>query len=81
MSAEPTYETQRIDHLGIVAGICQEISLIEQIDGQVKASERKGSCGKGTQDMILNALRFVGRALYMTPDYFIPWLNGNYVKR
>ncbi len=69
MSAEPKYETQRIDHLGIVAGICQEISLIEQIDGQVKASERKVSCGKGTQAMILNALGFVGRALYMTPDY------------
>jgi transposase len=69
MSAEQTYETQRIDHLGIVAGVCQEISLIEQIDGQVKASERKVSCGKGTQAMILNALGFVGRALYMTADY------------
>lgn len=69
MNAEQTYGTQRIDHLGIVAGVCQEISLIEQIDGQVKASERKVSCGKGTQAMILNALGFVGRALYMTPDY------------
>jgi len=69
MSAEPNYETQRIDHLGIVAGVCQEISLIEQIDRQVKASERKVSCGKGTQAMILNALGFVGRALYLTPDY------------
>ena len=69
MSAEQTYETQRIDHLGIVAGVCQEISLIEQIDRQVKASERKVSCGKGTQAMILNALGFIGRALYMTPDY------------
>jgi len=70
MSAEPTYKTQRIDHLGIVAGVCQEISLIEQIDKQVKASERKVSCGKGTQAMILNALGFVGRALYLTSDYF-----------
>jgi len=69
MSAEPAYETQRIDHLGIVAGICQEISLIEQIDRQVKVSERKVSCGKGTQAMILNALGFVGRALYLTPGY------------
>jgi transposase len=69
MSAEAKYETQRIDHLGIVAGVCQEISLIEQIEGQVKASERKVSCGKGTQALILNALGFVGRALYLTPDY------------
>ncbi len=69
MSAKPTYETQRIDHLGIVAGICQEISLIEKIDALVKTSERKVSCGKGTQAMILNALGFVGRALYLMPDY------------
>jgi transposase len=69
MSAKPIYETQRIDHLGIVAGICQEISLIEQIDAQVKASDRKVSCGQGTQAMILNALGFVGRALYLMPDY------------
>jgi transposase len=69
MSAKPTYETQRIDHLGIVAGICQEISLIEKIDAQVKANDRKVSCGRGTQAMILNALGFVGRALYLMPDY------------
>lgn len=60
MSADQNYETQRIDHLGIVAGICQEISLIEQIDGQVKASERKVSCGKGVQALVLNALGLWG---------------------
>lgn len=69
MSAKPKYETQRIDHLGIVAGICQEISLIEKIDTLVKASDRKVSCGRGTQAMILNALGFVGRALYLMPDF------------
>jgi transposase len=69
MSAKPTYETQRIDHLGIVAGVCQEIGLIEQIDAQVKTSGRKVSCGRGTQALVLNALGFVGRALYLMPDY------------
>ncbi|MFM8321617.1 MAG: DUF4277 domain-containing protein [Chloroflexota bacterium] len=53
-----------------MAGICQEISLIEQINGQVKARDRKVSCGQGAQAMILNALGFVGRALYLTPDFF-----------
>jgi len=28
----PSYSTQTLDHLGIVAGICHEIGLIEQID-------------------------------------------------
>lgn len=69
MSTEHTYETERIDHLGIVAGICKEIALIEQIDSQVKSNERKVSCGKGTQALILNALGFVGQALYLLPEY------------
>jgi transposase len=69
MSAKPGYETQRIDHLGIVAGVCQEIGLVETINGLVKTSDRKVSCGKGTQAIILNALGFVGRALYLMPDY------------
>lgn len=69
MSATPSYETTRIDHLGIVAGICQEIGLIERIDAQVNANGRKVSCGQATQAMILNALGFVGRAMYLMPDY------------
>ena len=69
MKDERTYETQRIDHLGIVSGICQEISLIEQIDTKVKPNGRKVSCGRATQALVLNALGFVGSALYLMPDY------------
>ncbi len=58
-----------MDHLGIVAGICQEIGLIEEIDRQVGPSEQKVSVGQGTQAMILNALGFSSRALYLMPDY------------
>jgi transposase len=66
-----TYNTQRLDHLGIVAGICQQIGLIEQIDKYVGVTERKVSVGEAVQAMILNALGFVGRALYLTPEFFI----------
>lgn len=69
MSPKTQYETQRIDHLGIVAGICQEIGLIEEIDRQVKHSHQKVSCGQGVQAMVLNALGFTSRAMYMMPDY------------
>ena len=69
MSTEQRYETQRIDHLGIVAGICQEIGLVEQIDRQVGPVQRKVSCGEAVQAMILNALGFTSRALYLMPDY------------
>jgi transposase len=69
MSPKQRFETQRIDHLGILAGICQEIGLIEAIDQQVGQSERKVSCGQAVQAMVLNALGFVSRALYLMPDY------------
>jgi len=69
MDPETRYETQRIDHLGIVAGIFYEIGLIEVIDQQVGPSEQKVSCGQGVQAMVLNALGFSSRALYLMPDY------------
>jgi transposase len=68
--AEETYSTQRLDHLGIVAGICQQIGLVEQIDTYVGTTERKVSVGEAVQAMVLNALGFVGRALYLTPEFF-----------
>ncbi len=68
--AEETYSTQRLDHLGIVAGICQQIGLVEQIDTHVGATERKVSVGEAVQAMVLNALGFVESALYLTPEFF-----------
>ncbi len=37
--AKETYSTQRLDHLGIVAGICQQIGLVDQIDTYVGITE------------------------------------------
>jgi transposase len=68
--AEQTYSTQVLDHLGIVTGVCQQINLIEQIDTYVGVTGRKVSVGEAVQGMVLNALGFVGRALYLTPEFF-----------
>ncbi len=62
--------TQRIDHLGIVAGICQEIDLIGQIDEQVGDKGRKVSVGQAIQAMVLNGLGFVNRPLYLPPEFY-----------
>ena len=70
MDAAVAYETKRLDHLGIVAGICQEIGLAEIIDAQVGPSERQVSVGQATQAMVLNGLGFSSRALYLTPEFF-----------
>ncbi|MCI0527169.1 MAG: IS1634 family transposase [Nitrospira sp.] len=67
---ETAFTTQRLDHLGIVAGMCRKIDLINQIDRHVGRTERKVSVGQAVQAMMLNALGFVGRALYLTPEFF-----------
>lgn len=69
MSTEQSFETKRIDHLGIVAGICHEIGLMEAIDQAVGPGERKVSCGAAVQAMVLNGLGFTSRALYLMPQY------------
>lgn len=69
MSTETKYETYRIDHLGIVTGISREIGLVETIDEKVGQTGRKVSCGESVLAMVLNALGFSGRALYLMPDY------------
>jgi hypothetical protein len=68
--AEITYSTQRLDHLGIVSGVCQQIGLIEQIDTYVGTTGRKVSVGEAVRAMVLNALGFLGRALYPTLEFF-----------
>ncbi len=64
------YTTERMDHLGIVAGICQQINLIRIIDESIlMPTGRKVSCGQAVQAMVLNALGLTGRALYLMPEY------------
>jgi transposase len=69
VSTEQCFETKRIDHLRIVAGICSEIGLIDQINRAVDSSDRRVSCGAAVQAMVLNALGFTSRALYLMPQY------------
>ena len=61
--------TKRLDHLGIVAGLCHHIGLIPLIDRLIPC-ERTVSVGQAVQAMILNGLGFVGRPLYLYPEFF-----------
>ncbi len=65
-----SFSTQRLDHLGIVAGICDRIDLANQINSYVGPTRRSVSIGHAVKAMILNALGFVGRPLYLTPEFF-----------
>src|SRR5258707_13606689 len=62
--------TQQIDHLGIVAGICQQIDLIGQIGKILGPKGRKVSIGQAIQAMVLNGLGFVKRPLYLTAEVY-----------
>lgn len=65
-----TYTNERLDHLGIVAGICQEIGLASYLDEQVGNRQRQVSIGTATVAMILNGLGFSNRRLYLVPQFF-----------
>ncbi len=64
------YSSQNLDHLGIVAGICEQIGLIDQIDARVANTGRTVSVGQAVQAMVINGLGFVGRPLYLTPEFY-----------
>ena len=66
---EQAYSTERLDHHGIVAGICHEIELVERVDTAVGEDGRKVSVGKSVLQMVLNGLGFVSRPLYLAPEF------------
>jgi transposase len=66
----PYYRQTLLQQLGIVSGICNEIKLTEVIDNLIPKPKRKVSVGKAVQAMILNALGFTGRAMYLTPEFY-----------
>src|SRR5712691_5057362 len=70
MSQEVAYQTERLDHLGIVAGVCREAGIAEWLDKQAGEQHRVVSIGTATVAMILNGLGFSNRQLYLVPQYF-----------
>jgi transposase len=70
MSQEVEYQTQRLDHLGIVAGVCKEAGIAQWLDKVAGENRRSVSVGTATVAMILNGLGFSNRQLYLVPQYF-----------
>lgn len=65
-----TYKTTAVDHLGIVAATCNEIELIKTIDSIVGADQQqKVTTGESVMAMVINALGFVSKPLYLFPDF------------
>lgn len=72
-------EIKNLDHLGIVAGIIDEIGLVEKVSvaGDPPSNELLGTdsrekinCGEVVKAIILNGLGFVAQPLYLFSNFF-----------
>lgn len=65
-------QVKNLDHLGIVAGIVDQIGLVEEIDRQIeKHPQQIISTGQVVKAMILNGLGFVSAPLYLFGEFFV----------
>jgi transposase len=70
MGPTSTYKTQDLGHLGLVAGMCNELRIAESIDQLLPPTEKQISHGTAVCAMVLNGLGFVNQRLYLVPDFF-----------
>ena len=70
MPSEESYLNERLDHLGIVTGVCREIGLANWLDAQEPENRQQVSVGTATVAMVLNGLGFSNRQLYLVPQFF-----------
>jgi transposase len=67
-----TYHSQILDHLGLVAGMFEELGITEVIDKATKQDPemRIVTAGHAGKAMVLNGLGFVNQQLYLVPHFF-----------
>lgn len=71
MSPTSEIEIKNIDHLGIIAGLIDEIGIVEIINSRLGIDVReKLSAGILTKAIIINGLGFVSRPLYLFSQFF-----------
>lgn len=67
-----TIRVQDLDHSGIIAGICDEMGLVEQIDKLLGTHPQEIiSPGRVVKAIILNGLGFVSAPLYLFEKFFV----------
>jgi transposase len=72
MPQQPSYRTQVLDHLGLVAGMFDELGIGDVIDRatQQNPEMRRVTAGHAVKAMVLNGLGFVNQTLYLRPQFF-----------
>jgi transposase len=66
------YRTLILDHLGLVAGMFEELGITEVIDKatQQDPATRIVTAGHAVKAMVLNGLGFINQQLYLVPHFF-----------
>ena len=66
------YRTQILDHLGLVAGMFDELGIGDVLDQATHQNPemRDLTVGEAVKAMVLNGLGFVNHALYLVPHFF-----------
>ena len=67
----PRIAIRNLDHLGLVAGLCQELDIARMIDAVLPKNQSfKVSHGEALVAMIINGLGFHSSTLHMFPRFF-----------
>ena len=66
------YQTQNLDHLGLVAAQFDELGLVDVINEAVPQDEEKRnvSLGHAIKSMVVNGLGFSNHTLYLMPEFY-----------
>jgi hypothetical protein len=61
----------RLDHLGLIASVINDLGLVNMIDARLKPDEQEAiTPGEAVKGMILHGLGFANRPLSLTPQCF-----------
>jgi len=62
---------ERLDHLGLIASVINDLGLVSMIDARLTPDEQEAiTPGEAIKGMILNGLGFANRPLSLTPQFF-----------
>ena len=72
MPDHPPYRSQVLDHLGLVAGMFDELGIGDVLDQATHQNPemRDLTLGEAVKAMVLNGLGFINQALYLVPRFF-----------
>ncbi len=72
MRVKESVVIKNMDHLGLVAGMVDELEIENSVDNEVLADANKKGLSYGilVKAMILNGLGYVNKQLYLTPKFF-----------